>query len=181
MTEKEATIRKMIEESPQSAVAYYKLGLLLEQDPARVSEAEAAYRRAVELDPQNAQSMYRLGLLLHENLHRLEEAEVAYRKAIELAPDEAFFYGGLISLLILESRRSEVVALTTKMRAMLIAVKNWYGLAALDAILGNLEQSIGYLKQAADEGHINRVWAHKDPDLASVRKDPRFNEIVGSP
>lgn len=179
MSEKEATFRKAIELNPYSAIAYYNLGLLISQDPSRVSEAEAAYRKAIELEPDNAQYIYRLGLLLHEDLHRFEEAETAYRQAIELAPDDVFYYGGLISLLVLGSRRSEAVALGIKMRAILSASKNWYGLATLEAILGNIEAAIAYLRQAAEDVNFNRQWARNDPDLASIRNDPRFDEIVG--
>jgi Flp pilus assembly protein TadD len=180
MTENETTLRKTIELNPHSATAYYNLGLFLSQGPARVSEAEAAYRMAIDLEPNHAGYIYRLGLLLHENLHRFEEAEAAYRQAIELAPDEAFYYGGLISLLVLESKRAEAVALGLKMRAILEASRNWYGLATLEAILENTEAALGYLKQAADEADFNRQWARNDPDLASIRDDPRFDEIVGS-
>ena len=181
MTENEATFRKAIELDPRSAIAYHNLGLLLSQDPSRVGEAEAAYRRTIELEPNNAQYIYRLGLFLHENLHRFEEAETAYRQAIELAPDDVFYYGGLISLLVLESRRSEALALSMKMRAMLNDSRNWYGLAALDSILGNVEAAIGYLSQAANAVNFNREWARNDPDFASIRNDPRFDEILGSP
>jgi tetratricopeptide (TPR) repeat protein len=181
MIENEATLRKAIELDPHSAIVYYNLGLLLFQDSSRVSEAEAAYRKAIELEPDNAKYIYRLALLLHENLHRFEEAETAYRTAIELAPDDVFFYGGLISLLVLESRRSEALALSIRMRAMLDASKNWYGLATLEAILGNVEAAIDYLRQAVGEVNFNREWARKDPDFASIRNDPRFDGIVGSP
>jgi tetratricopeptide (TPR) repeat protein len=180
LTENEATFRKTIERNPNSASAYYDLGYFLSQDASRLSEVEAAYRTAINLEPGNARYIYRLGLLLHENLHRLEEAENAYRRAIELAPDEAFYYGGLISLLVQESKRSEAVALSLQMRAMLDASRNWYGLAALDSILGNVEAAIGYLRQAAAEATFNRQWAQNDPDLASIRNDSRFAEIVGS-
>src|SRR5690349_2499175 len=98
--------------------------------------------------------MYRLGLLLHENLHRFEDAEIAYRQAIALAPDDVFYYGGLISLLVLESRRSEALELSIKMRAMLNASRNWYSLATLDAILGNNEAAIRYLRQVAGEANF---------------------------
>ena len=83
-------------------------------------------------------------------------------------------------MLVLESRQSEALALSTTMRAMLNASKNWYGLATLDAILGNIEEAIGYLRQAAGEANFNRQWARNDPDLASIRNDPRFDEIVGN-
>jgi Flp pilus assembly protein TadD len=181
MTENESTFRRAIELNPYSPFAYYNLGLFLSQDSSRVSEAEVAYRKAMELEPNNPQYIYRLGLLLHENLHRFEEAETAYRHAIELAPDEAFYYGGLISLLVLESKRAEALPFSIKMRSLLNANQNWYGLAALDAVLGNTEAAIGYLKQAVGVENFNGEWARNDPDLAAIRSDPRFDEIVGTP
>jgi Flp pilus assembly protein TadD len=178
MSDSEATARRAIELNPHSAIAYYNLGLLLAQDPVRVSEAEAAYRKAIELEPNNARYVYRLGLLLHEELHRLEEAESAYGRAIRLAPDDPFFYGGLLSLLIQRSRRTEALVLAGKMRTLLNASENWYGLATLDAILGNVEAAIEHLRKAAGKEDFNSEWARKDPDLATIRGDPRFVEIV---
>jgi Flp pilus assembly protein TadD len=180
MPDGETTARKAIELNPHNAIDYYNLGLLLAQDLARLSEAEAAYRKAIELEPDNARYVYRLGLLLHEELHHLEEAEIAYRQAIALAPDDSFFYGGLVSLLIQQSRRSDVLALGAKTSALLSASQNWYGLAALDAILGNVNAAMEYLQKAASEQNFDREWARKDPDLASIRDDPRFGEIIGT-
>jgi tetratricopeptide (TPR) repeat protein len=119
-------------------------------------------------------------LLLHEDLHQLEEAESAYRRAITLAPGDPFFYGGLLSLLIQGSRRNEALLLSDKMRLLLNASENWYGLATLDAILGNIDAAIEHLRKAAGKENFNSEWARKDPDLASLRADPRFGEIVGS-
>ena len=178
MTEAEAAFREAIERNPHSAIAYYNLGVWLSEDSLRAGEAEAAYRKAIELEPDNARYIYRLGLLLHEELHRFEEAEIAYRQAIALAPDDVFYYGGLIGLLVLESRRPEALELSIKMRAMLKDSRNWYGLAALDAILGDIEAAIRYLRQAAGEANFDPRWARKDPDLASIRNDPRFDGIV---
>ncbi|HEU0295484.1 MAG TPA: tetratricopeptide repeat protein [Anaerolineales bacterium] len=180
MPEGEPTARQAIELDPGSAIAYYNLGFLLAQDPARVSEAETAYRKAIELEPDNARYVYRLGLLLHANLHHLAEAEIAYRRAIALAPDDPFYYGGLISLLIQQSRRPDALALSAKMRALLNISKNWYGLATLDALLGNVNAAIEYLRKAASEENFNGAWAREDPDLASIRHDPRFGEIIGT-
>ena len=179
MTETEATFRKAIELNPLSATAYYNLGLFLAQDPMRVSEAGAAYRKAIELEPNNARYVYRLALLLHEDLHRLGEAEIAYRQAIALAPQDPFFYGGLISLLVQQSRRAEALPFSENTRALLLASENWYGLATLEAILGNLEAAMDYLQQAAREVDFDRQWARNDPDLSIIRDDPRFDEIIG--
>ena len=179
MIEEEAAFREAIERNPHSPIGYYNLGLWLSEDPSGASEAEAAYRKAIELEPDNARYIYRLGLLLHEELHRFEEAEIAYRRAMDLAPEHVFYYGGLMSLLVQQSRRPEALALSMKMRAMLNAGRNWYGLAALDAILGDIEAAIRYLRQAAREANFDPRWARKDADLASIRNDPRFDEIVG--
>jgi len=181
MTENEDTFRRAIELNPHDAPAYYNLGLLLAQEPARVSEAEAAYRKAIELDPGNTRYIYRLALLLHENLHHLKEAEIAYRQAIALAPDDPYFYGGLISLLVQQSRQADALPFSEKMRALLSASENWYGLATLDAILGNSGAAIEYLRQAAREANFDPQWARNDPDLSSIRHDPGFDEIVGAP
>ena len=180
MPEDETSARKAIEVDPHSAITYYNLGFLLAQDSAHASEAETAYRKAIELEPHNARYVYRLGLLLHENLHRFGEAEIAYRRAIDLAPDDVSYYGGLISLLVQQSRRSEALALSIKMRAVLSASKTWYGLATLDAILGNVEAAIESLRQAAREANFDRQWALNDPDLALIRDDPRFDAVVSS-
>lgn len=178
MRESEEALRKAIELDPENASAYYQFGLFLAQDSTRLSTAQAAYQRAIELEPDNPQYIYRLGLLLHENLHLLEQAEVAYRQSIALAPDEPFFYSGLISLLVQQSQYAEAEPFSVKMRTMLSATENWYGLATLDAILGNTEKAIEYLRQAARGANFNRQWARDDPDLASIRNNPRFDEIV---
>ena len=179
MTESEATCRKAIERNPQSATAYYNLGVLLAQDPVRLREAERAYRKASELEPGNARYVYRLALLLHEDLHSMQDAEITYRQAIALAPEDPIFYGGLISLLVQQSRRDEALPFSVKMRAALSASRNWYGLAVLDAILGNIESAMKYLGQAAQDVNFDRQWARIDPDLSSIQDDPRFDEILG--
>jgi tetratricopeptide (TPR) repeat protein len=176
----EADARRAIELHPQSAIAYYHLGLLLAHDPVRVGETEAAYRKAIELEPDSARYIYRLGLFLHENLRHFPEAESAYRQAIALAPDDPFFYGGLVSLFIQQARHSDALSLSAKMRTLLNARENWYGLATLDAMLGNVTAALEYLRKAAAGENFNRAWAHNDPDLASLRDDPRFAEIVGN-
>ena len=175
----ETDILKRIEQNSQNAKAYYDLGYLLAQNPARASEAETAYRQAIAFEPNNAQYIYRLGLLLHDHLHRFGETEIAYRRSVELAPENPFYYGGLISLLVQQSRRSEALVLSIKMRALLNTREQWYGLATLDAILGNADAAFESLGKATCANKIDREWARNDPDLASIRDDPRFDEIVG--
>jgi hypothetical protein len=163
----ETDARQAIEHNPHSGLAYYHLGLLLAQDPTRLGETEAAYRHAVELEPESARYLYRPSLFLHENLQRLDEAD-------------PFFYGGLVSLLIQQARRFDALAPSQTMRTLLEAQANWYGLATLDAILGNGNTALEHLQQAANGENFNREWARIDPDLAVIRDNPRFVEIIGN-
>ena len=179
MSDDEVALRKSIELDSHNASVHYNLGYLLAKDPARAHEAAAAYHKAIELEPNNARFVYRLGLLLHENLHGFAEAEIAYRRAIELAPADPYYYCGLVSLLVQQQRRSDALMLGARMRELLNVNENWYGLATLDAILGNVEEAIESLRKAADSDNFNREWARIDPDLAAIRGHDSFDEIVG--
>jgi Flp pilus assembly protein TadD len=180
MPEDATAARRAVEAEPHNANAYYNLGFLLARDPAQVNEAEAALRQAIELEPNNARYVYRLGLVLQEKLHRFEKAEIAYRRALELAPDDPYYYSGLVNLLVQQSRRGEVLTLAETMRSLLNVGEHWYGLAVLDAILGNVDVALDHLRKAARQENFPREWARIDPDLDSIRADPRFDEIVGS-
>jgi Flp pilus assembly protein TadD len=181
MTDDEAAVRLALELEPTNAQAHFKLGLLLARDMARCHEAEVSFRRAIQLEPSNPNFFYRLALLLHERLGRPLDAEDAYHRAISLAPEEPHFYGGLVNLLVQQSRRADAMFLAEKMRSLLIAGENWYGLATLDAILGNTEDAVFHLSRAAQSGRINHEWARVDPDLASIRDDSRFKVITETP
>jgi len=160
---------------PITTLAIYLLRTL----PALMRRQLHTTRPSIELEPKNARFVYRLGLLSHENLHGFAEAEIAYRRAIELAPADPCYYGGLVSLLVQQQRRSDALMLGARMRELLNVNENWYGLATLDAILGNVEEAIESLRKAADSDNFNREWARIDPDLAAIRGHDSFDEIVG--
>ena len=63
---------------------------------------------------------------------------------------------------------------------------NYYNLACTHALLGDVELALDYLARefrgiGRSPGAVSRQreWARTDPDLAALRGDPRFEELVG--
>jgi hypothetical protein len=61
-----------------------------------------------------------------------------------------------------------------------------YNLACTWALLGDKDVALEFLKREFQDGQLSpggaakqREWARQDPDLKSLRGDPRFQEIVG--
>lgn len=55
-----------------------------------------------------------------------------------------------------------------------------YDLACVEALSGDLEAALGHLEQAFENPRL-REWAKQDTDLDSLRDDPRFSAVLGSP
>jgi len=55
-----------------------------------------------------------------------------------------------------------------------------YNLACVESLLGNLPESIGYLKKAVSSGYTNVSHMEKDPDLASIRHLDAYKSIVNT-
>ncbi len=54
-----------------------------------------------------------------------------------------------------------------------------YNKACIEAIAGDREAALKHLERALKRRPGSRAWAARDPDLASLRDDPRFRELVG--
>lgn len=54
-----------------------------------------------------------------------------------------------------------------------------YNVACLYALEGRAEDAIGCLEECAALGFGNAAWIGKDPDLASLHGDPRFEALLG--
>jgi tetratricopeptide (TPR) repeat protein len=52
-----------------------------------------------------------------------------------------------------------------------------YNVACTYAVLGKLDDAMGCLERAVDKGFGHREWIDHDPDLNSLRDNPRFQAI----
>lgn len=54
----------------------------------------------------------------------------------------------------------------------------WYNLACSYAVLGMLEPAFEALQRAVERGYRQIRWLCRDPDLNSLRQDPRFAHLL---
>ena len=55
-----------------------------------------------------------------------------------------------------------------------------YNIACLHATAGRSSLALDHLERAIEQGMRNRDWFMTDPDLESVRNDPRFHALLPS-
>jgi len=168
--------RKGTQVAPDDATAFYNLGLLLHEKLNRPDDAEAAYRQAIQRDPNEPFTYSSLGSLLRLT-HRLEEAIPLFEKSQSLKPR-------LVPLLHLAGihRKLNNAAAWQQFAAQaraLIPPDDWYNLACLESVCGDVDAAIEHLRRAAAKDGFDREWARRDPDLEWIRGDERFEEIVG--
>ena len=56
----------------------------------------------------------------------------------------------------------------------------WYNLACSYSLLGRVEEGLECLRRAFDLGYADLAFLTKDPDLANVRRTPKFRQFVSS-
>ena len=54
-----------------------------------------------------------------------------------------------------------------------------YNLACAEALLGEADEALGHLRLAIESRPDAAEWAREDVDLASIRDDPRFEQLLG--
>jgi TolB-like protein/Flp pilus assembly protein TadD len=158
------------------ARACYQQGKL--ERAARLFERACQVRENHDARFFAAQSYTALGMT--------EEAEAAYRRAIpvvekhvELNPDDA---RALTIGAVAHSRLGEHQAgLEWAARALAVDPTDagvCYNVACHYAVEGEIDKAIDCLEDAARAGFAHRDWIENDPDLDSVREDPRFKALT---
>ena len=173
------------------ALKAYRQALALDPDDAGIhlglgnvhrdnnswDEAIATYQKATQLDPGDATAYANLGDVFN-TVGRTKDALAAYSRAVELDPADALSRGSLAGLYRRLGRLEEYEEQINIARE-LSAEENEYNRACLEAIAGNVEPAISLLRVAMEKHQVQREWVRRDPDLESIRDDPRFKELIG--
>ena len=155
------------------------------QAQGRSEEAAAMYERAAELRADDYQSPI-FAAAMYRSLGRTTEARAASQRGLAAAEralalnhgDSRALYLGAMELQVMgDKARSDEWA----RRAIQSDPTNpllQYNIGCLYAVGGNRGLALDHLERAMELGMRNRDWLMTDPDLASIRDDPRFAALL---
>ena len=177
--------RKAIQLNPDDFIAYWTLGRI-HFSTGNAEEAAKLFRRVIDLKPRFyvAYADLRLALVA---LGQLEEADqLSVKLAEELLPNyllqnpddsrARMFYA--ISLSECGRRESAVREGAAALEMSPGDSVMLYNGACLYSQLGETRRAVDTLRQAIAGGTENFGWMKHDPDLAPLRDDPEFMELM---
>lgn len=162
LNQAERFYRKAIRVNGKFASAINNLGTL-DYQQGRYGRAIKSYKKAIAADGNSSSIYSNLGYAYYAN-KQFPQALQAFGKALAIDPQVFERRGGLGS--IVQQRSAPDPGLF------------YFLLAKSFARSGDAEHAAHYLKLSRDDGYKDFVLAIKDPEFASVIKDPRVQEVL---
>jgi tetratricopeptide (TPR) repeat protein len=175
-------LTKYIPDNPNDAQAHMLLGRSLQQ-LRRLDESVAAFERALVLDPTNMRAHGGIGQI-RSGQRRYEEAVTHLTKAIDGGFRNSQTYGQLAFAQMGVGRNEDAIkSYESAFAAGIPPGANTRGLAYFNmacayARLKQNDKAFEMLGKAVDEGFNRRATFETDDDLAPLRTDPRFAELL---
>jgi tetratricopeptide (TPR) repeat protein len=184
--------------TPGRAVLYNKIGMS-ELQMHRDKEARKNFERSIAADRNYANAYNNLGATYYD-MHKLGAAIPQYEKAIVLDGSAAAYFSNLGSAYFGKKQFEKAIQCYAKaveldpdifdhskrggVQAKLASPEDRahydYVLAKMFARAGVNDRSLHYLKRAMEEGYSNIKNVYKDNEFSSLRKDPRFAELMAA-
>jgi tetratricopeptide (TPR) repeat protein len=187
-----------LKRAPGNASVLNKIGIS-ELMMQRYKESKKSFERAIKADRKHADAYNNLGVIYYSQ-HNYGTAIKQYEKAVSLKDDAASYYNNLGAAYFAKKQFDKAIANYSKavqldpdvfersshagVQAQLPSPADRahydYVLAKLYARTGVPDRSLHYLKKAMEEGYkdINNVY--KDNEFSTLRKDPRFAELMAA-
>lgn len=151
-------------------------------DKMEYVQAIECYQRALSLigklgDVKTEGSiLFDLGLA-YDVLGQSEQAINAYQQRVQLNPDSVAHVA--LARLYKQKGEAEIAASHLARAREIIPDSDYYNLACLECVVGNIDIALQYLERAIVEKSVRIEWAEQDPDLAAVRNHPHFRKVLG--
>ena len=139
------------------AVVYY--------EQKKYGKAIKLYTEAIDIDQTSASYFSNLGAAYFSK-KEFENATLAYTHAIQLDPD------------IFE--RTSRTGVAAQLPSPEDRARYNYTMAKLYAKIGLTERSLQFLRRAMEDGYKDIRMVYKDAEFSSLRKDPRFTELMAA-
>jgi tetratricopeptide (TPR) repeat protein len=169
-------VKRAVQVNPRNAYAWNTLGSLY-KSAKLYKEAILAYQKAISADGSKASYHYNLGLMFGaEGLE--EEAIMSFQKVIEMDPNHSLAHatlGGFYKKIGLEELAQQHIGKAMK---NIYSSESEYNRACLEAICGNFDRAIELLRVALENRQTYVDWVMHDPDLDSIRDNPRFQQLI---
>ncbi|HZJ01301.1 MAG TPA: protein kinase [Gemmatimonadaceae bacterium] len=182
--EAEEAFNKAMKLEPKmfEAAYWYGMGLMSE---GRFDDALKMFDRASSLRPEDYQSAHFAGQA-YKALGNTDKEEEKLRHglrlmegSLELNPDDA--RAANLAAGVYGSLGEAENAIKYGERSLAIDPEDpmlLYNVACMYASLGRTDQAISCLERAVDKGFGHKEWIDNDPDLNSIRNNPKYQSIV---
>jgi tetratricopeptide (TPR) repeat protein len=190
--------RAAVAKSTNAARLFNKIGIT-ELMMQRYKEAKKSFEQSIKTQRTMADAYNNLGVVYYEE-KKYGAAVKQYHKAIGIDGDSASFFSNLGAALFSKKEFDpavvayehalaldpEVFERTSRagVQAQLPRPEDRahydYTVAKLYAKMGLSDRSLVYLKKAMEEGYKEFKNVYKDEEFSSLRKDPRFTELMTS-
>lgn len=178
-----AAFQRALDRAPENPALLIKLGKAL----ARLGEGPKALevtQRALALSGNEPLVWVELGSR-QIDLSKLDEAEASLKKAISLDPRDGRAYLRLGYVYLLRKKPDQAVAILERSIAESDLEDEWrsralahYDLARAHGQLGALDKAFADLDQAIANGFTDRLRVEAEADLATLKKDPRWQGVM---
>jgi Flp pilus assembly protein TadD len=150
----------------------------LEVEQKQYAKAVSHLKRAIQLVPQDSEAHFQLGKAYLFS-QRPEESAASLEEAVRISPGNGYAWNflGMASMALKRYARA-----AESFQHVLVYVPNDpsinYNLACAQALTGEKDQAFASLLRAVAGGFKDRQNMTTDPDLSSLRGDPRFQDIL---
>ena len=171
-----AAYRKVTEINPNNDRAWDALGSAYDSAGLH-NEAVAAFEQAIALYPQRETYHYHLGIAL-AYLKKYEKAIEALQKVVDLNPNYILAHCALAGYYRRLGKETEAQQ-HVKIARPSMNNENEYNQACFESISGDADRAIALLEIALRKRQVPPTMVRTDPDLDFIRKDPRFEALLG--
>jgi tetratricopeptide (TPR) repeat protein len=169
--------REAIRLAPGEAEVWSHLGAQ-QMARGRTEEASLSFRKAVSLAPDDAKARGNLGTVLL-NLGYPAEAEREIRASVRMDPQNSLMRSNLGAVLLVLGRLDEAEQeIQEALRLDPREARAVYNRACVAARRGDRDEAFHWIEQLPEMGYADADELAEDPDLTSLRQDPRFEALL---